>query len=69
MELLKDNPVPSLEKVKDDYIYKVLEMVEGNRTLACEILGISLRGIRLKIAQFHVNGKGCFSDSCFHCRN
>src|SRR5688500_13593202 len=43
---------PSLEDVERDYILDVLRRCEENRTRASKLLGISVRGLRMKLAAY-----------------
>ena len=45
-------PAPSLEDVERDYILDVLRRSDGNRTRASKLLGISVRGLRIKLAAY-----------------
>jgi len=43
---------PSLDDVERDYILDVLRRCDGNRTRASKLLGISVRGLRIKLAAY-----------------
>jgi hypothetical protein len=47
---------PTLDDVERDYILSVLRRCEGNRTRASKLLGISVRGLRIKLAAYFEHG-------------
>lgn len=51
---LQKESISTLEEVEKTHIIKVLQEVEGNRRLAAEKLGISLRTLYYKIKQYDI---------------
>ncbi len=48
--------VPTLAEVERDAILRTLQITEGNRTHAARLLGISVRGLRLKLQGYVAQG-------------
>jgi DNA-binding NtrC family response regulator len=46
----------SLREMERDYVLQVLRSVDGNRTKAAQVLGISLRGLQYKLKQYAESG-------------
>jgi hypothetical protein len=47
---------PTLDDVERDYILSVRRRCDGNRTRASKLLGISVRGLRIKLAAYFEHG-------------
>ena len=48
----RDNEITTLREMEKGLIYKALDKTEGNRTHAAKILGISVRTLRNKLAEY-----------------
>jgi DNA-binding NtrC family response regulator len=46
--------VTTLEEMEKDLIIKTLKQVNGNRTKAAELLGVSVRTVRNKLSQYGI---------------
>ncbi len=58
----ESDPWPrSLKEAERDLILKTLQSVQGNRTRAAELLGISLRGLHYKLKSFRQEGAAALS--------
>jgi DNA-binding NtrC family response regulator len=51
----------SLKEAERDLILRTLQSVQGNRTRAAELLGISLRGLHYKLKSFRQEGVSTLS--------
>jgi len=49
------NELMPIREVERQHIYKILEITDGNRTRAAEILGISLRTLQRKLVEYGMN--------------
>ncbi|MGC8744161.1 MAG: sigma-54-dependent transcriptional regulator [Verrucomicrobiia bacterium] len=54
-EVKKDN-FPTLDDLEKEYIFKAIELCNGNRTHAARLLGISVRTLRNKLNEYNVGG-------------
>ena len=54
MEL--ERSVPTLADVEREHILKTLNCCSGNRTHAANLLGISIRGLRMKLHEYQRAG-------------
>ncbi|MGC9035999.1 MAG: sigma-54-dependent transcriptional regulator [Verrucomicrobiia bacterium] len=54
-EVKKEN-FPTLDALEKEYIFKAIELCNGNRTHAARLLGISVRTLRNKLNEYSGNG-------------
>ena len=48
--------IPTLAEVERRHILDTLELCENNRTRAAKVLGLSIRGLRLKLHEYENEG-------------
>jgi hypothetical protein len=51
-----DDPIPTLAEVEREHVLNALRLCGYNRTHAASVLGISIRGLRLKLHQYGAQG-------------
>jgi len=51
-----ESSVPTLAEVEREHILKILARCSGNRTRAANLLGISIRGLRIKLHEYQRAG-------------
>ena len=48
--------IPTLAEVERDHILTTLRLCGNNRTRAAKVLGLSIRGLRIKLHQYEQDG-------------
>ena len=48
--------IPTLAEVERRHIFDTLDLCENNRTRAAKVLGLSIRGLRLKLHEYEHEG-------------
>jgi Bacterial regulatory protein, Fis family len=53
---MSPKPVLTLAEAEQAHILKLLRLCDGNRTQAAKLLGISIRGLRIKLRDYERRG-------------